>query len=780
MQGEWIDPTRAGLGQPQGLAGWIDLPYLWRLNRRYRQWNAAIANDFLESGNANRRVLLYVDEERIRNIGSRFPDIQGNAHDDFVAAVRRTLTTDDTFAYHTTTLQSWNEKIADRLIVEDSPPPFLGLLALFVLAAGDMQRDATIGVNTHNYYVRLRRLLEMPVIGGQPQGFDLISIGAWTLLARWLERTNRGKFGIIPDRPNPRVPYVSRPMNQCVLRAGDRSRLAEFFDWAGWSHPRELPTSDELIDLLRGWDDGGGQLSAHGKAQLRDDDAAKVIAEIVSDDFEHWATAGNPPPPTNTIGRAAQRPGRIVLQFIPSRNGTASWAFQPETLNLSGSTTARGPDGEVRLNPMNEHWLMPLDGIQVKTYLEGQRSLELRTETLTFRWRYEEIHVLASGDGNNGAKGEISQKRPEFGMPCSIFFRNNSRHLVIDVLERCTNENYTERPSMAPCEGWSLISNVVFERAYNGMDAPPECLVPLRPRSGIMLCGGIKLGADEWFEGYPPKALVTPGMGESPTLRVNNVQLPEEGLSGLVDLAPYLHGGLNTLKTDTNPSLIRIIIREHATQCPVIDTTLTFLFECENNEAYLSDGVLHRVHGEPDRASGVPRIHVSGARITSIEAHAIAPVPVTDDGASVVPRRGAPPRFRRVRERRESATFTLPEQFRSIVVVGNLPGEIMRVLAGQVTGHINPSDLRTVARAGITLTLPFMPQFFWNGQHAERIAETIQPPVSPDYYWPLPHRNHVMAWAVACNGITHGVLASLPEVADYQILGRRMSELSER
>jgi len=113
-----------------------------------------------------------------------------------------------------------------------------------------------------------------------------------------------------------------------------------------------------------------------------------------------------------------------------------------------------------------------------------------------------------------------------------------------------------------------------------------------------------------------------------------------------------------------------------------------------------------------------------------------------------------------------------------MVVVGNLPGEIMRVLAGQVTGHINPSDLRTDARAGITLTLPFTPQFIWNGQHAERIAETIQPPVSPDYYWPLPHNNHVRTWAVACRGIPPAVLASLPEVADYQILGRRISERS--
>lgn len=782
MQGEGIDPTRAGLGQAQGLAGWTALPYLRLLDHRYLQWNAAIASHFFKTGNPNRRVLFYVDEDSIREIGPKLPGTPPNALDDFVAGVRRTLNGNPIFSLHTQLLQRWQDQIRLKLIVEDSPPPFLGLLALFVLAAGDMQRDSRIGVNTANYYIRLRTLLnKTPTNGGQPQGFDDYSKRAWPLLAQWLETTNRAKFGIIPDRPNPRVPYVSRPMNQCVLRAGDRSRLAEFFDWAGWSHPRELPTSDELIDLLRGWDDDGGQLSAHGKAQLRDDDAAKVIAEIVCDDFEHWATAGNSPPPTKTIDRAAQRRGGIVLQFIPWRNGTASWAFQPQACNVSDVTVAIGPDGDVSLKPMNEHWLEPLYGLQVKPYLERQRSLELRTEMVIFRWWYEEIHVLAGGDGNNGAKGEISQKRPEFGVPCSILFRDSSSQLVMDVLDRCTNRKFTKRPLlMAPCEGWSLVSNVVYERAYDGSDFPPECLVPERPRGGIALKGGIKLDADEWFEGYPPKALVTPGMGESPTLWVNNVQLPEEGLSGLVDLAPYLHGGLNTLKTDTNPSLIRIIIREHATQCPVIDTTLTFLFECENNEAYLSDGVLHRVHGEPDRANGVPRIHVSGARITSIEAHAIAPVPVTDDGASVVPRRGVPPRFRRVRERRESATFTLPEQFQSIVVVGNLPGEIMRVLAGQVTGHINPSDLRTVARAGITLTLPFMPQFFWNGQHAERIAETIQPPVSPDYYWPLPHRNHVMAWAVACNGIPHGVLASLPEVADYQILGRRMSALSER
>ena len=778
MQGEGID-RRAGLGQAQGLAGWTTLPYLRVLDHRYRQWNAAIASHFLKLGNPNRRVLFYVDEDSIREIGPKLPDNPRNALDDFVAAVRRTCNGDTIFSLHTQLLQRWENQIVSNLIVEDSPPPFLGLLALFVLAAGNMQRDSHIGVNTANYYIRLRDLLSItPANGGQPQGFDDYSKRAWPLLAQWLETTNQGKFGVIPDRPNPRIPYVSRPMNQCVLRAGDRSQLTEFVAWAGWSHPGELPTRSELINLLREWASRAGHLSAHGNGQLQDDDAAKVIAEIVSDDFEHWATAGNSPPPTKTIDRAAQRRGVIVLQFIPSRNGTGTWAFQPKACNVSDVTVASGPDGDVSLKPMNEHWLEPLYGLQVKPYLERQRSLELRTEMVIFRWWYEEIHVLVGGDGNNGAKGEISQNRPEFGVPCSILFRDSSSDLVMDVLFRCTDQKFKKRlPLMAPCEGWSLVSNVVYERAYDGIDAPPECLVPQRPRGGIALKGGIKLGADEWFGGYPPKALVTPGMGESPTLWVNSHQVPNVRLSGLVDLAPYLHGGLNTLRTDTNLSLISIRIKESGSKCPVIEPSLAFQFQYENNQAYLRDGVLHRVHREPDRASGPPLIHVSGARITWPAGLAIAPVPLTDD---VTPWREPPPRVRRVRERRTSATFTLPEQFRSLIVVGNLPGEIMRVLVGQVTGHINPSDVGRAAVAGITLTLPFMPQFIWIDQHAERIAETIQPPVSPDYYWPLPHRNHVLAWAVACNSIPREVLARLPEVADYQILGRRICNLSER
>lgn len=764
MQGEGIDPSRAGLGQAQGLAGWTALPYLRLLDHQYLQWNAAIASHFLKMGNPNRRVLFYVDEDSIREIGPKLPGNSRNALDDFVAAVRRTLNGNTIFSLHTQLLLRWQDQIGSHQIVEDSPPPFLGLLALFVLAAGDMQRDSRIGVNTANYYIRLRTLLNItPTNGGQPQAFDDHSKRAWPLLEQWLETTNQGKFGVIPDRPNPRIPYVSRPMNQCVLRAGDRSKLTEFVAWAGWSHPGELPTKSELIFLLRGWASQTGHLSAHGTAQLEDDDAAKVIAEIVFDDFAYLAISGNQTPTAATSDRAGPRPGKIVLQFIPKRNGTGSWAFQPKACNVSDVTVARGPDGEVSLKPMNEHWLEPLYGLQVKTYLEGQRSLVLQTEMVTFRWWYEEIHVLAFGDGNNGAKGEISQIRPEFGVPCSILFRDSSSRSVMDVLDHCTDGNFTKRPaSMAPSEGWSLVSNVVFERAYDGRDYPPECLVPERPRGGIALKGGIKLGADEWFEGYPPRALVTPDMGELRSLWVNTHQVPEEGLSGLVDLVPYLHGGLNTLKTDTNLSLIKIRIREYESECPVIEPSLAFQFLYENNQANLRDGVLHRVHREPERASGPPLIHVSGARITWPAGRAIAPVPITED---VTPRPKAPPRVRGLRGRRTSATFTFPEQFRSLIVVGNLPGEIMRVLAEQITGHINPSDERRVAVAGMTLTLPFTPQFSWNGQHVERIAETIEKPVPQDEFWLRPHQNYVHSWAKACENIPHAMWALFPEMA---------------
>jgi len=555
-------------------------------------------------------------------------------------------------------------------------------------------------------------------------------------------------------------------MNQCVLRAGDRSQLTEFVAWAGWSHQGELPTRSELIYLLRGWASQNGHLSAHGNGQLQDDDAAKVIAEIVFDDFAYSAIAGNQTPPAATNGRTGVRHGKIALQFIPARNGTGSWAFQPKACNVSDVTVARGPDGDVSLKPMNEHWLEPLYGVQVKTYLEGQRSLELQTEMVTFRWWYEEIHVLAFGDGNNGAKGEISQIRPEFGVPCSILFRDRSSRSVMDVLDHCTDGNFTKRPpSMAPCEGWSLVSNVVYQRAYDGRDYPPECLVPERPRGGIALKGGIKLGADEWFAGFPPRALVTPGMGELPSLWVNNHQVPRERLSGLVDLAPYVHGGLNTLNTDTNPSPIRIMIREHESECPVIEPSLAFQFLYENNQADLRDGVLHRVHGEPERASGPPLIHVSGARITWPAGLTIAPVPLMDEDPLVVPPPVGPPRVRGVRGRRTSATFTFPEQFGSLIVVGNLPGEIMRVLIGKVYGHINPSDDRRVAVAGMTLTLPFVPQFSWNGQHVELIAETIEKPVPQNEFWLRPHQNWVHSWARACENIPHAMRALFPDMA---------------
>ena len=776
-----INSTDAGLGQPQGLAGWTNLPYLRPLDRRYLEWNAAIANALLEASNRDRRVLFYVDQERINEIGERLNVPDGNAYEDFINAVRRTASGATPFLLHNQKLSRWTAQIEQGRIVKDSPPPFLGILAMFVLAASQMQRDASLQVSQQNYYVRLRSLLGMPAVPiGQPRGFSEFSERAWTALDKWTIVTNRGCFGLVPDRPNPRVPFVSRPMNQCVMRAGDRSRLGEFFDWGGWVNIDELPTRDELIDLLRKWASSGAHLSAHGIQQLSDDDAAMIIADITLDDFEYRAAVGSPPSPTSPSETSGTRPGKIVLQFIPARNGTASWKFQPKACNVSVATVASGPDGDVLLKPMNDHWLEPLYGLQVKAYLEQQRSFELRTETVTFCWRYQEIHVLAGGDGNNGAKGEIGQNRVKLGVPCTVLFRQSSRRIVMEVLEQSTDGHYRERPpAMAPCEGWSLVSNVVFVKIYDGSDVP-ECLIPRRPSGNMVLFGGIKLNARDYLEGYPPSALITPAAGDERSLRVNAVQVPDQDFSGPVTLAPYLRGGANTLETPSNLTLIRII--EYSTRCPVIDDGLAFRLTYQHGRAFLKDSVLERVHLGTSGAGGDRLIHVSGARITRPDAPVISPVPLTQDGTSVAtnpPKMISPTNTHTVRQPRQGTVFTFPQQFNSLIVVGNLPGEYMRVLLGKIHGYVYEDD-GCYPHEKMMIKLRFVPQFSWNGLHAERHSETILAPELPDQYWPVPNGNDVLAWATACMNIGPRILAAVPEAAAYRARGREIVELSRR
>src|SRR5690242_8011520 len=115
----------------------------------FSQWNRAIAAHFFRPENAGRSVYLYTTRQTVDDIGAA----TGESSSDFVAAMKAGPPGPSRAGLCQRALQTlanWRGK-------EFEYPPYVGYLALFVLAAG-LEGDFA----SHAYYPRLRELLGEP------------------------------------------------------------------------------------------------------------------------------------------------------------------------------------------------------------------------------------------------------------------------------------------------------------------------------------------------------------------------------------------------------------------------------------------------------------------------------------------------------------------------------------------------------------------------------------------------------------------------------------------
>src|SRR5262249_26499416 len=115
----------------------------------YLSWNDALVDHFFKADRAGRQVYLYVTEELIRMLGEG----EGLGIADFAAAVKAGPpwpTREGLCQRAMQGLDAWRSRDRQR-------PPYVGYLALFVLAAG-IEGDYA----PHAYYPRLRQLVGYP------------------------------------------------------------------------------------------------------------------------------------------------------------------------------------------------------------------------------------------------------------------------------------------------------------------------------------------------------------------------------------------------------------------------------------------------------------------------------------------------------------------------------------------------------------------------------------------------------------------------------------------
>ena len=240
----------------------------------YRAWNRQLVDYYFNSSKRSRQVRLSLDEETLRALGGD--------RDDLVLAVlveaedRECQTIQDLGLYlYASWINETNDTDKGR---GATPPPFLAVLALYVMAVnyGGSGRPA------HNFYDRLHDLLEHPT-----SRIDSIesSVKLWRSLESWATHDLSGRLGIFRARVVGEQQHVGIPRRQILLAPREHRSLEAAFSSAHLT-PGSDPSDRQLYAAARSAD---SLLSRTRKLLERwpSEEAADLIGEIRSH-LEDW------------------------------------------------------------------------------------------------------------------------------------------------------------------------------------------------------------------------------------------------------------------------------------------------------------------------------------------------------------------------------------------------------------------------------------------------------------------------------------------------------------
>ncbi|THE11889.1 hypothetical protein E1I69_13485 [Bacillus timonensis] len=191
----------------------------------YDSWNQVLCEHFFGKNNENNIVYLYVNENLVKRLGYKLGLNENQAMPSFCKSVRSYGRNEPDMVFDKAFI--WGRKWYNQGQI--GFPPFIGVLALTVLAATKMKGNRKIGIGAGNYYLRLRNLLELNG-EGKPLYFEKTKT-LWFYLTQW-QKENKGRFGFTNVFRYGQA-YIGYPMSQCLIKDADRQILYEFFYWAG-------------------------------------------------------------------------------------------------------------------------------------------------------------------------------------------------------------------------------------------------------------------------------------------------------------------------------------------------------------------------------------------------------------------------------------------------------------------------------------------------------------------------------------------------------------------
>ena len=241
----------------------------------YVTWNDRVAAHFFKPEHEALRIFLYVTPEVLAEISGSDGGVP-----DFVAAVKSGppgTTRQGLCQRALQTFEQW--RVRGGIF-----PPYVGYLAMFVLAAG-IEGDFA----PHAYYPRLRQLLgEEPTIGQYPSFHRMLEL--WDDLERWANEDQKGKLGIFKADIAGSWMYVGLPIAQTILTEHERESLHSIFADVGFE-AASAPTNAQLAQAL----------STYGQRRLRprtlrlvestgdhDSSLRDLLLETVLEELQEW------------------------------------------------------------------------------------------------------------------------------------------------------------------------------------------------------------------------------------------------------------------------------------------------------------------------------------------------------------------------------------------------------------------------------------------------------------------------------------------------------------
>jgi hypothetical protein len=468
---------------------------------RYLDWNNAICERFYNVLNKDAPVFLQIDDEVISEIGSKL-GITRNPVERFSESVTNQIQSANKSKFGWFDMVGSNWKHQPMVFTY---PPYVGLLALTVLAASHM--TAQDGLSPAGYYVHLQELF----------GFKLLEDGKkilddfWRKLDCWLMEDRNGALGISTIHTHPKFHHIGYPLSQIFLRQADIERFSDFFNWANLPTV-EAPDSYFLTNQFIEWTTLttctlGNHFFNFVNGDFFDEEMLANLGSLLSRHYQVWRDQQDAMRGSPSMERADRRSGprgKAIDLRVDENGGQFEFMLiceADEKLGLrDGEQFEQGGIG-VEFSA-EAGWLVgEIASDQFENIFEN--GYEAKIGSTHYRFTPAPLQILGRDDQWSGW---VTRSSLSYGEVHALLVHSS---IAGDVETFLTT--YADK-------GWSWDEITSDIRIYSDicipfreqLSVPNETLAILIPKAqiSVRMEGGIKVDRRTWLSGHEPLAVV--------------------------------------------------------------------------------------------------------------------------------------------------------------------------------------------------------------------------------------------------------------------------------